>query len=92
MCIEKSTKKARNMPALYKVCLLDYPVEGDRDTICVRPYLKHFKHFKAEIFKRFPGLREAGLNMYYEGMCSHFVVIFFVPFLLRFYLFYCIVP
>lgn len=70
------------MSTIYKVFVLDHPVEGNRDAICVKPYLDNFENFKEEIFIRFPELRDAQLNIFYEGGCCHFLFYFFVPHLL----------
>lgn len=66
------------MSRIYKVCVLDHPVEGRRDIICVKPFLDNLDNFKEEIFIRFPELSDEALSIFYEGECSHFVFYFFV--------------
>lgn len=66
-----------------EVCVLDHPVAGSRDTICIQRFVRSFEHLKVEICKRYPRL-DIRMLIFYEGGCS--IPHFCVTFPLRFHL------
>lgn len=58
------------MTKIYKVVILNHPLEGSNEVFAIKPYLESFDSFKEEIFIRMPELKSQTLKLFYEGKCS----------------------
>lgn len=55
------------MSRIFKICIVNFPVEGANEVFLIKPTTDGFNNFQEEIFNRLPELKTQNLKIYYEG-------------------------